>query len=47
MAAGFMFSLVLALLAVVSVFMYIPFASEWAFWLVIVAYIVLAGTRFR
>ena len=47
MAGGFVVSLVLMLLGVVSVFIYIPFASEWAFWLVIAAYIVLAGSWFR
>jgi hypothetical protein len=47
MAFGFLISLVLVLLAVVSVFIYIPFASEFAFWLVIAAYIALAGSRFR
>jgi hypothetical protein len=45
MAFGLLFSLVLALLGLVSVFIYIPYASEFAFWLAITAYFVLLGSR--
>lgn len=45
MAFGFLFSLALALLALASVFAYIPYASEFAFWLAIAAYFVLLGSR--
>jgi hypothetical protein len=31
---------------IVSVFIEIPFVSEYAFWIVLAAYIVLAGSRF-
>jgi hypothetical protein len=36
-------SLVLALLAVLSVFIYIPFISDYAFWVVIAAYLIVAS----
>jgi hypothetical protein len=42
---GFIASLVLAILAVVGVFVDIPFVSHYAFWVAIAAYIVLAGTK--
>jgi hypothetical protein len=42
---GFIFSLILALLAVVGVFIDIPFVSNYAFWFAVGAYIILAGTR--
>jgi len=38
-------SLVVALLAVVAVFVYIPFVSDYAFWFMVAAYIMLAGHR--
>ena len=38
-------SLIIALLAVVAVFVYIPFASDYAFWFLVAAYIMLAGHR--
>ena len=38
-------SLVLAILAVLGVFIEIPFVSDFAFWFAIGAYIMLAGTR--
>jgi hypothetical protein len=38
-------SLVVALLAVVAVFVYIPFVSDYAFWFMVSAYIMLAGHR--
>ncbi len=36
-------SIVIAGLAVVSVFKYIPFVSEHAFWIMVAAYALLAG----
>ena len=42
---AFMFSLVIAILAVVSVFIAIPFVSQYAFWIAVLAYVLLAGTR--
>jgi hypothetical protein len=41
----FMTSLVIALLGVVGVFIAIPFVSKYAFWVVVLAYVVLAGGR--
>jgi hypothetical protein len=41
----FMISLVLVILAVLSVFIEIPIVSNYAFWCVIGAYLMLAGTR--
>jgi hypothetical protein len=38
-------SLVLMGFAVVSVFIFIPFFSEWAFWVAITAYIIVAAGR--
>jgi hypothetical protein len=38
-------SLVVAFLAVVAVFVYIPFVSDYAFWFMVAAYIMLAGHR--
>ena len=38
-------SLIVALLALVAVFVYIPFVSEYAFWFMVAAYIMLAGHR--
>ena len=38
-------SLIVALLAVVAVFVYIPFVSDYAFWFMSAAYIMLAGHR--
>jgi len=38
-------SLVVALLAVVAVFVYIPFVSDYAFWFMVAAYVMLAGHR--
>jgi hypothetical protein len=39
-------SLVMAILAVVSVFIEVPFISDYAFWVAVVAYIILAQARF-
>jgi hypothetical protein len=38
-------SLILTLLATVSVFIFIPLVSEYAFWVAVAAYIILAGAR--
>jgi hypothetical protein len=38
-------SLVIAGLAVVSVFVYIPIVSDYAFWFLVWAYVMLAGHR--
>jgi hypothetical protein len=43
---GFVVSLLLVILAVVSVFIEIPLVSNYAFWFVIGAYMLLAGSRF-
>jgi hypothetical protein len=42
---GFVFSLLLVILAIVGVFIEIPLVSNYAFWLAVGAYIILAGTR--
>ncbi len=36
---------VMFVLAVVAVFIYIPFVSDYAFWLVVLAYIIMVGYR--
>jgi hypothetical protein len=38
-------SLVVALLAVVAVFAYVPFVSDYAFWFMVGAYVMLASYR--
>ena len=40
---GFAFSLVLVGFAVVGVFIEIPFVSQYAFWVAIAAYVILAA----
>jgi hypothetical protein len=42
---GYVLSLILAGFAVVGVFIDIPFVSDYAFWIVVAAYIILAGTH--
>ena len=42
---GFVVSLLLVILAVVSVFIEIPLVSNYAFWFAIGAYMLLAGSR--
>ncbi len=42
---AFVLSLILAGLAVVSVFIWIPLISDYAFWFAVAAYIILAGSR--
>ena len=44
MRFGFPFSLIMAMLAIVSVFVYIPMISEYAFWVAVAAYIILASS---
>jgi hypothetical protein len=44
MSFGFLASFVIALVGIVGVFIPIPIVSDYAFWIVVVAYIVLAGT---
>jgi hypothetical protein len=43
----FVLSLILAGLAVVGVFIEIPFISNYAFWVAIAAYVILAGLEHR
>jgi hypothetical protein len=38
-------SLLIAGLSVVAVFVYIPFVSDYAFWFLVAAYVMLAGHR--
>jgi hypothetical protein len=45
MGFGFMISMVMTLLAIVSVFIFVPLASEYAFWIMVAAYIILGGSR--
>jgi hypothetical protein len=45
MGLGFMISLVMTLLAIVSVFIFIPLISEWAFWILVAACIMHGGSR--
>jgi hypothetical protein len=45
MRFGFIVSLIMIILGIVSVFVEIPVVSEYAFWVVVAAYIVLAGWR--
>jgi hypothetical protein len=41
----YVLSLILAGLAIVGVFIEIPFVSQYAFWVAVVAYVILAGMR--
>ena len=41
----FAISFILTVLAIMGVFMYIPIVSQWAFWVVISAYLLLASHR--
>jgi hypothetical protein len=45
MRFGFIASFIIAILAIVDVFIPIPIVSQYAFWVVVAAYIVLAGSR--
>jgi Sec-independent protein secretion pathway component TatC len=40
-------SLIMTLLAVVSVVFYVPIISDYAFWIAVAAYIILASTWHR
>jgi hypothetical protein len=44
---GFVVSLLLLMLAVLGVFVEIPIVSNYAFWLAVAAYIILAGSHRR
>jgi uncharacterized protein (DUF983 family) len=41
---GFALSLIMVGFAVVGVFIFIPFVSNYAFWVVVAAYVILAGS---
>ena len=41
----FAVSYLLTLLALIAVFVYIPFVSQWAFWVLISSYLLLASHR--
>ena len=43
---GFVASLIVVIIAVLSVFIEIPIVSNYAFWFAVGAYIMLAGTAF-
>ncbi len=43
---GFVASLIVIILAVLSVFIEIPVVSNYAFWFAVGAYVMLAGTAF-
>jgi hypothetical protein len=45
MSFGFIISFALAILAIVAIFIDIPIVSNYAFWIVVAAYAVLASTR--
>jgi hypothetical protein len=47
MRFGFIASFVMAILAIVSVFVDIPFVSQFAFWVVVATYAMLAGVGSR
>ena len=47
MSFGFVASLIVLIIAVLSVFVPIPIVSTYAFWFVIGAYVLLAGTSFN
>jgi hypothetical protein len=40
-------SLIMMLLAIVSVVIFIPFVSDYAFWITVAAYIILASSYHR
>lgn len=44
MKFSFALSLVMVGFAVVGVFIFIPFVSNYAFWVVVAAYVILAGS---
>ena len=47
MSFGFLTSFALVILAIVGVFIEIPIASDYAFWLAVLAYAILAGATFH
>jgi hypothetical protein len=46
MSFGFLVSFGLMILAIVGVFIQLPIVSDYAFWLAVLAYALLAGARF-
>jgi hypothetical protein len=40
-------SLIMVLLAIVSVVMFIPYVSDHAFWIIVAAYVILASSYHR
>ena len=42
---GFVVSLIVLIAGILSVFINIPIVSNYAFWFVVGAYVILAGTR--
>jgi hypothetical protein len=47
MSFGFLISFGLMILAIVGVFIQLPIVSDYAFWLAVVAYALLAGATFH
>jgi hypothetical protein len=47
MSFGFLVSFGLIILAIVGVFIYVPVVSDYAFWLAVGAYAILAGATFH
>jgi hypothetical protein len=44
---GFLVALVIGIVAIIAVFVEIPFISEYAFWVLTGAFLLLASTRHR
>jgi hypothetical protein len=47
MSFGFLFSFALIILAIVGVFIELPLVSEYAFWIAVLGYALLAGATFH
>jgi hypothetical protein len=45
MRFGFIASLIIAILGIIGVFVDIPIVSQYAFWVIVSAYILLAGLK--
>jgi hypothetical protein len=43
--SGHRVSLLIAFLSLVAVFVYIPFVSEYAYWFLVAAYVIMAAQR--
>ena len=41
----FVVALMIGILAIVSIFVFIPFVTEYAFWVMTAAFLLLAGSR--